>query len=332
MTENNREYDSKVHEFINLIHFMDLNIIELLILELLIRHEEPIIRYTLYYELDEYLETFKKEFSFSKPKKLSKEEKKLKEYNRKLLAKSNLLAPSSFYNSLNNLEKRGFIRYYYDKKGKIRSIEATNLLNDLIEELGEHIIKLIGVSTDFEYVDNIMDFLKTRLGKDYVDSVLIIWLPFLFDMRIIKRVKKLTKKLFLLSRIDDKEDLKDRGLEDIEITQTYRNTIREPNNVFDIVLIPYFMDIRIQDLGMIDILKEGYRTLKDNGILITFIGQSPPKTNHRILNRIRKIHNQAFMNRLFSKKQVINHLKQADIKNYEFAKYEFQLILIIKKG
>jgi DNA modification methylase len=151
-------------------------------------------------------------------------------------------------------------------------------------------------------------------------------------MRIIKRVRKLTEKLFLLSRIDDKEELKDRGLEDIEITQSYGNLIREPNNVFDIVVIPYLIDTGIDGMSIVDLLKEGYRIIKENGFLLTFIGRTPPRTKHRILNRITEIHNRAFEGRLFSKKDIINHLKDANIKNYEFFKYGYQLILIIRKS
>ncbi|TXT58546.1 MAG: hypothetical protein BAJALOKI2v1_350041 [Promethearchaeota archaeon] len=332
MPKEIEDKDFTSQESINLIHFMDLNIIELLILELLIRHEDPVVRYTLYHELDEFLGTFKKKLMFSNAEDLSETEKKLRKYNNKLLEKSKLLSPSSFYNSLNNLENRGFIRFYYNKKGKIKEIETTDLSNTLIEELGKYVVKLIGVSTDFDLVENLMEFLKKTFGKDYVESILIIWLPFLFDMRIIKRVRKLTEKLFLLSRIDDKEELEDRGLEDIEITQSYGNVIREPNNVFDIVVIPYLIDPAIEGLSIVDLLKEGYRIIKENGFLLTFIGRTPPRTKHRILNRIREIHNQAFEDGLFSKKEIINHLKHAEIKNYEFLKYGRQLILIIRKN
>ncbi|MEJ2252729.1 MAG: hypothetical protein P8Y97_24110, partial [Candidatus Lokiarchaeota archaeon] len=267
-------------ECINLLHFMDFNIIELLILELLIKHKDPVIRHTLYYEVSEYLKTFECKVENIPSSQLTEFEMKIVKFIRQKEEKSKLLSPSSFYNN-------------YNDNGKVETIETTDYSQILFEKLAQHLVQFMSISNDFKYIDNLIDELQKIVGVEYVDSLLIIWLPFLFDMRIIKSLKKTAKRLFLLSRIDKEDELKDRGLTDIIITLIYNQTIREPNDVFDIVVFPYYVNVELRGLSIIDLLKEGYRVLKEEGTLIALIDRRAPKTDHITLNRIGKIYNEA---------------------------------------
>lgn len=329
---NNQVNNINLSEIFSIIHFLDLNVVELLILELFIKYTDPIVRFNLFNEVDEFLNTFKKRSDTISDPSLSNVERKLVNHINEIEAKKQIIAPSSFYNSLKKLEKRGFIKFNYNPQGKIETIETTELPIILIEKLGQHFVNFLGASNDFKYVENLIEFLQQKLAIKSIKSLLIIWIPFLFDTRIINSLKSISDKCFLLSRIQSKQELEEKGLCDIKITKTLEKTLREPSEIFDIIGIPYYMNGAIKELALVDILKEAYRTLKNDGMLIALIDRPIPKINHNTMNRIGIMYNNANSNSVFTKHQIKDHMKEAQIPNYNFIEYERQLILVAKKS
>jgi DNA-binding PadR family transcriptional regulator len=87
MDSENRYLSSTIEKF-NIDTLVDLSILDLITLELLIKKREPVVRYSLYVEVEEFF-------------KESKE-----------------IPSSSFYNNLLNLEKKGFIAFSSSKNKK----------------------------------------------------------------------------------------------------------------------------------------------------------------------------------------------------------------------
>ncbi|TXT58547.1 MAG: hypothetical protein BAJALOKI2v1_350042 [Promethearchaeota archaeon] len=330
MEKNKNKNIQDLANAFSLIHMMDLSVVELLILELLIRHTQPVKRYILYEEVNEYLKQDgnKKIPSIKKP---SHEESNFLNYIKDKKNSPYLISKGSFYYSLNSLEKRGFVKFRMDSKGKIKTVEKTEISLMLIENMIEHFIRFVGVAYDFSIVKELVDLLLERIGKKEIESILVVWLYLAFDMRLLKILENLSKKLFILSRIEEKDRFKEVGLMDIEISSILNEKIREANDIFDIVAIPYSSRYGLNGMKLIDILNEGMRVLKRDGVLVAIMEKEAPVVDHAGLDRLRELYNKANEEEIYTKKEILEILDRLSIDKFEIQNLAKHRVLLAWK-
>ena len=98
-------------------------------------------------------------------------------------------------------------------------------------------------------------------------------------------LSKISKNLFVLSNKEVLEGISKLGLENIQKSSIFNKTIRESDNFFDTVIIPY--QIESSDLNNITkgtILKEAFRIVKEKGAVIIHGYTELPTVEHGLLN------------------------------------------------
>ena len=100
----------------------NLSIVELIMLQILLRHGRPVIRHNLYNEVSQFLKSEKKKVANSiNFKHLTPSGQKFY----KFLQSKKKFSSSSLYYSLDNLEKKGLVKYNRIDKERVESVEAT---------------------------------------------------------------------------------------------------------------------------------------------------------------------------------------------------------------
>ncbi|TFF89241.1 MAG: hypothetical protein EU549_01280 [Promethearchaeota archaeon] len=331
MEKNKNTIIEDIANAFSLTHMMDLSVVELLILELLIRHAEPVKRYILYEELNEFLKQDRIKIKINSIKNLSTEKKNFLNYIKKKKKSPYLLSKGSFYYSLNSLEERGFLKFNQDSKGKIKTVEKTEISVILIENMTKLFIRFIGVAYNFSNVKDLVNIILEKVGKTEIDSILVIWLYIVFDMRILKILENLCNKLFILSRIKEKERFEEMGLKNIEISTIFNKKIREANNVFDFVTIPFTTRQGLNEMELIDIFKEGIRVLKKDGVLVAIMEKEAPVVEHSGLDHLREIYNKINEDQIYKKEEILEILNILNIDRFEFQTLAQRRVLLVWK-
>lgn len=321
-------------ESFSLKYMMNITVVELLILELLIRQTEPLVRHRLFKDVNTYLELEQSSIDEYSSNNKEIENKKILNYieKKETKTKRSILSQGSFYYSLNKLEKAGFIRFNRDTKGNIMTVEKTKNSKILIDKLMQHFIKFSVLSYDFELINELKQFLINKIGIQKLNTVLIIWIYITYDMRLLKSVQMVSDKLFILSRDQRKKNFEERGLDDIEITTVYNKKIREANEVFDAVLIPYVTKQSFFDMEFLDLLNEGFRVLKKRGFLVIIYEQKAPEINHNALNRLRNLYNKAQKRVIYTDQEIVNIIELSKIEQYELIKFAKESIILAWKS
>ena len=129
---------SNLMDSISLKHIVNLSIVDMIMLQLLLKHEKPVVRHILYNEISHFLTREKqkvvKSIKFDNRSPGAVEFKELLDNDKKF-------STSSFYNSLKNLEGKGLVKSNKDENNKIISIEATQYTEILINTISKHVIR-----------------------------------------------------------------------------------------------------------------------------------------------------------------------------------------------
>ncbi|MFX1325845.1 MAG: hypothetical protein ACFE8N_12905, partial [Promethearchaeota archaeon] len=100
----------------------NLSIVELLVLQKLLRHGKPVVRHILYNEISQFLIREQKKVADSIN--LNDLPDGAQKFHRFLKSKKKF-SSSSFYYSLDNLESKGLVKFNYDDKNRIETVQAT---------------------------------------------------------------------------------------------------------------------------------------------------------------------------------------------------------------
>lgn len=227
----------------------DLSFIEIVTLNHLIKLNEPILRFSLYKEMNSLLNPVKN------------------------------LSTSSFYNSLRDLEQRGLVTFSnLSDDPKAHTVEATEksrsvlgffyyylIQNSIVQEHGlenafnHAVTELIG---DTEI--NRLMIIESESSESSDLSTSIIPLA----MHNLKVFARISKSVFLLST-DEFYTTFNASLDSksSKIERSRKNSddgkIREPDNYFDAIIIPLYQSLDIKSM-----IKELKRLLTANGVLI----------------------------------------------------------------
>ncbi|MFW9823938.1 MAG: hypothetical protein ACFFE4_13420, partial [Candidatus Thorarchaeota archaeon] len=281
MTNRNKELLQL--ENISIKDIGNLSIVELLMLQKLLRHGKPIVRHNLFNEISHFLRTEQKKVA--NQINLNDLPEDAQKFYRFLKSKKQF-SSSSFYYSLDNLESKGLVKFNYDDRDKVASVEATDYTRILNSTVLKHIVK-------FGLLEFEQNKILPTIIKEAIESVeskkfgtmLYVWFGDVMDVEFAKTFSMITNNLFILSTREVYENIAKYGFETTQYSSLFDDTIRESDNFFDAVIIPYdHKNDNLYGISRKNILKEAVRITKNNGLVIIY-GYIPiPEIDHGILN------------------------------------------------
>ena len=286
MTEKGEK--STFMEIISIKNIVNLSIVDMVMLQLLLKHEKPVVRHILYNEISQFLNREKqkvvKSIKFDRQSPGAKEFKELLDNDKKF-------STSSFYNSLKNLEGDGLVKSNKNEKERIISVEATKFTEILINTISKHIM-WFGL-IEAEKIKLFPDIIKEVIQKEVFEvkeikkfgTALYISFSDFINTKCIKFLVHATDNLFVLLREEVFKNISKMGLENIQNSSVFGGTIRESDNFFDAVIMPYhFKTTELKDVNKQTILKEALRITKENGVVVIHGYSDLPNIEHALLN------------------------------------------------
>ncbi|MHA2398863.1 MAG: hypothetical protein ACXADU_08225 [Promethearchaeota archaeon] len=273
---------------ISIKHIINLSIVDMVMLQLLLKHEKPVVRHILYNEISQFLtresQKVAKSTNFEDDSPGSKEFKNLLEKDKKF-------STSSFYNSLKNLEAKGLIKSNKDENDKITSVEANKYTEILINTISKHVIRfgLIEAEKNKFFPNIIKDVIEKEIFKpkniSKFGTALYISFSDFINTKCLKLLFQASNTLFVLLKKEVFENVSKMGLEALQNTTVFNKTIREPDNFFDAVILPYpFETPDLKDVTKENILKEAFRIVKKDGIVLIHGYSDLPNIEHALLS------------------------------------------------
>ncbi|MHA1508214.1 MAG: hypothetical protein ACTSO6_05860, partial [Promethearchaeota archaeon] len=172
-TEKKKPIDSfSIKDIVNL------SIVDMVMLQLLMKHTKPVVRHNLYNEISQFLTKEKQKVAeITNFNDVPAGAKKFK----KFIQTNKIFSSSSLYYSLDNLEKKGLVKFNYDKKDRVESVEATQYTEILINTILKHIIEfgLIEAEQSKFLPEIIKEVVEEKVLSDLEDkkfgTMLYIW-------------------------------------------------------------------------------------------------------------------------------------------------------------
>ena len=296
----NDKFNYKIQEF------ADLSILELVTLQLLSRHQEPIVRHSLFLEVQQFFLTDQNN-NHKADKSVSDSEQKFSNFTQN----RNPISTSSFYNNLNNLAKKGLLSF--KDNGNIRLIEA-NELTKLVENVVFH--HLFRTRMPFEVgamLESSTEILKT-IGKAKFDSFLLIWLYDNADIPFFRLLTNVTDYPFILCEEELYNNTINKSIDTITQTKVFNGLIREPDDAFECTFISY-LDKKSGFFGINRsiLLKEAIRVTKKGGNVILTNYSELPSTENYVTNSLIQIYNKINKYQISNKKQLEEDMRKAGL-------------------
>ena len=278
--------------------FLDLSLREILLLFFIMRYPGEIQRNALREEVNDYL---KKDFS-----------------------------PSSFYNILEKLEKKGLIVI---KDGKIINVteEAKTIIFELnrltlicqidFRSITEGIVPLILKKLSTSVTPAIQQ--KFSQGNEKVFSeTLILNLEIMMDVNVLNVLKEnITEKMFILSTENEYKRYQARGLEEgIHQSALFDNKIREANEFFDSIIVIGYSSLSKYPEKMKLLLKEELKRVLKKGGLLFLVSDMHPQIKddqHFLTKMINKLINQTDFLAIINKEDLFDDLQELGFKHYD---------------
>jgi len=267
---------------------VNLSIVDMVMLQLLLKHTKPVVRHNLYNEISQFLTKEKQKVAeltnFNDVSAGAQKFEKFLQTNKKF-------SSSSLYYSLDNLEKKGLVKFNYDKKDRVESVEATQYTEILINTILKHVIKFGVIEAEQnKFLPKIIkEVVEEKVLADLQDkkfgTMLYIWFSNIINAKCINFFSTITNNLFILSNKEAFENVSKLGIDNVQNSSLFKKTIRESDNFFDGVIIPYhFRDTNFKDVSKEAIMKEAFRIVKKNGVVIIHGYTNVPDVDHAFLN------------------------------------------------
>ncbi|MBY9014175.1 MAG: hypothetical protein KGD68_00645 [Candidatus Lokiarchaeota archaeon] len=283
-----KDEQSTLLESISIKHIANLSIVDMVMLQLLLKHEKPVIRHILYNEISQFLTRERKKVA--KAIKFDKEAPGAEEFN-EWLQEPTRFSSSSLYYSLDNLESKGLVKYNRNENNKVISVEATKYTEILLNTVLKHIIKFGLIDTEQnkflpEIIKEVVgDKILSTLDTKSFGTLLYIWFSDLINTKCMNLFSSLSDNLFVLSNRETFESVLKLGIDNVQRTSIFNDTIRESDKFFDGIVLPYhFKKTNFGEVSKHSILKEAFRIVKDNGVVIIHSYTEIPNVNHAIFD------------------------------------------------
>ena len=188
-------------EGISIKHIANLSIVDMVMLQLLLKHEKPIVRHILYNEISQFLMRERKKVA--KSIKSDRETEGAEEFYG-WLQQPTRFSSSSLYYSLDQLESKGLVKYNRDENEKVISVESTKYTEILINTILKHVVKFGLIDTEQnkflpEIIKEVIGekILSTLENKKF-ETLLYIWFSDLINAKCVKQFSSLSDNLFCL--------------------------------------------------------------------------------------------------------------------------------------
>ncbi len=319
-------------ESISIKDIANLSIVDMVMLQLLLKHEKPVVRHTLYNEISQFLTREKQKVA--KSTKFNNGPAGAKEFQ-DFLQMNKKFSSSSLYYSLDNLESKGLVKFNYDKKDKIESVEATHYTEILINTILKHIIKFGLIEAEQnKYLPGIIKEVVEEKENKHFGTMLYIWFSNFINPKCINTFSTITDNLFVLSKEEAFENVSKLGLKNVQNSSLFNNTIRESDNFFDGIIIPYhFRSANLDGVTKSDILKEAFRIIKSDGVVIIHGYTKIPDIDHAFFNIFTKWVNDIYKDIVFyTEEEFQNELIAAGAKDTKVYVYKGHLFGVGNKN
>ncbi|MFX1502176.1 MAG: hypothetical protein ACFFDH_14525 [Promethearchaeota archaeon] len=238
-----------------------LSMIQIITLHAISKYSEPIIRHSLLQEINTSL--------LSKHTEILSPEKAFSASLQKI--PKVLISPSSFYTSLEALEKKGLVSFNRNKKGKVETVEKTQLTDNFLDFIHQYF--LFNMINDWEFSTELFQKLinileSQKINKGNLFSIFPLDEP---NKKFIEYTTQKFKSIYVLGNEQVKERFLTGGGENISISKVKNGQIREPDNDFDLSLIQGFsQNFDFYDINFEKFVEELTRITKPNGIICIF--------------------------------------------------------------
>jgi hypothetical protein len=309
----------------------NLSIVELLVLQKLMRHGRPVVRHILFNEVSQFL--LREQGKVANSLDFKDLPVGAQKFNQFLKSKKKF-SSSSFYYSLDNLEGKGLVKFNKDKNNRVESVEATRYTEVLNSTVLKHIIKfgILVPEQDRFLTEIIKEAIKLIEDKKF-GTILYIWFREFIIPEFMKVLSAMTENLFILSREKIFENATKLGLNNVQPTALFNGTIRESDNFFDAVIVPYhYKDESVLGITKQQILKEVFRITKSSGVVIIHGFVPIPNIDHGILNIFTKWVKEIYKGLVFyTEEEFQNELLNAGAKKTETFLYKGHLFGVGRK-
>lgn len=272
--------------------FPDLSIVELIALQILSKHTEPIIRHTLLIEVNQFLK------------------KKIKE-----------LSTSSFYNSLTNLERIGLITFTRKSSSKQILVSQTPYTLTVINKIFHLLLRNI-IIDDFEFTIQFSKKILEKVGVEHFKNIFMIVMEARPNFTNIKFSIKFADNVFILLREENYDVFNKLGIENLNYSKIIHNKIREPNDFFDLVVLSSYQ-LRPDFYGMsrIELLKEAKRVVKSGGVVVITARSKLPITKNFYASELLKTYSNTVKERTLTELQMKDDMQKAEISKFDIFEY-----------
>ena len=304
---------------------VNLSIVDMVMLQLLSKHEKPVVRHILYNEISQFLTREKQRVA--KSTKFNIESDGGKKFQG-FLQTNKKFSSSSLYYSLDNLESKGLVKFNYDDRNRVESVEATQYTEILINTILKHILKFGLIEAEQnKYLPGIIKEVVEEKEKKHFGTMLYIWFSNFINVKCINTFSTITDNLFVLSKEEAFENVSKLGLKNVQNSSLFNNTIRESDNFFDGIIIPYhFSSANLEGVAKSDILKEAFRIIKNDGVVIIHGYTKIPDIDHAFFNIFTKWVNDIYKDIVFyTEEEFQNELVVAGAKDTKAYVYKGHL-------
>ena len=282
-----------------------LSLIELLMLQKLLDHRGPVVRFILYQEINQFIN----------PQRNDKGDNEI--FNDSLQLPN--LSTSSFYNSLNSLEVHGlvsFIKKKFKGKDKIIAVEGTEKAKLAIKGITGHFLSM--VIDDFDYIFGLFGDIMKKIGIFHFSTILVVNLTEEIDMRLMGLAFRTAEEVFLLANKGIYESMVKIGFDKLKSTTMFNNVIREPKDIFDTAIVPeYEREPDFFGLSRIDMLKELIRVVKQGGMVVIIVRSPIPQVDNFYAGELLNKFEESISGRIFTKEEIKEDLTAAGFNKFE---------------
>jgi len=296
--KNNKNNSNASSNGLNIKNIANLSIIEVISLQILLQYHKPIVRYSLFEEINNYLnqESLESEIQF--------------------------LSTSSFYNSLTNLEALNLISFNYDDKGKVNTIEATPLAITAIDLIYQNLMRIRAVDV-IDIVKNASTYIEKRNPREKTSNLALVVFPYHFlNYKILDYLSNQFEEVFLISKEETLKSFHSAGIVSITYSNIHNKQIYAPNDSFsEATIVSYSKNIDFFGMTRKEVLKDIIRIVKPGGIVTVVVRSQFEPSKNFIVNEFINLFRNSIINLIFTEDELKKDLIEAGLSNIDIRDY-----------
>jgi len=335
MSKEDKDKDefSRYVSYHDIADFGDFSITEVMALEFLARYSNPIIRHTLYTELSQFIQFKEKDTPQIKINEDNPVQQKFYEF----VESPKKLSTSSFYNSLNKLEEIGLLSAERNQKNKINSIKSTQytrfipklllrfLINNDMMDAAENKLKFSKKFIEEKILERIGDL-------KHLKTLLTVWFTEFVGYALISEFVDAVDDLFVIYKSEHAQSGSNSEISNIQYSRVTNKKIREPDNVFDGVIVPiHKKKPKFYKMSRSEIISEVLRVTKPEGLIILVGMADIPLTNNPFADELINLYKRSLNDRIFTEEELRDDMVSAGMNRIEITEHEGLLIGIGQK-